>query len=172
MLKRKGAVATIIMLFLCVAIYLNWSHTAVPIDTPANAGSESNLVVTDGEEAADETEEYFKEARLEKEKARESAITTLKESVEEENLSQESRDSAAASIETLAGGGMSEARIETLIKAKGYKDCIALINTAGVNVIVTAPESGLTPSDTTKIKDIVVSETSVSPSKIKIIEIK
>ena len=59
-----------------------------------------------------------------------------------------------------------------LVKAKGYKDCVALINESGVNIIVTAPEEGLSVSDTTKIKDIVVAETMMSPDKIKIIEIK
>ena len=47
-----------------------------------------------------------------------------------------------------------------------------LMNEKGVNVIVSAPEGGLAASDTTKIKDIVVSETGISPGQIKIIEIK
>ena len=87
-------------------------------------------------------------------------------------MPEESRERAAKSIETISSGAISETRIETLIKAKGFSDCVALINDKGVNVIVNAPETGLTASDTTKIKDIVVSETGVSPSQIKIVEIK
>ena len=199
MMKRKNAVAVIIVLFICVAVYLNWNYEGV--DNLSENGvifGESKLVVNDGAEAPKDKDEsgeeaekaseesteentkrdingdvfeYFDEARLEKQKARDSAINILKEAVEEENLSQKSRDDAAASIETLASGALSETRIETLVKAKGYSDCVALINESGVNVIVTAPEGGLTAADTTKIKDIVVSETHISPSQIKIIEI-
>lgn len=198
MLKRKNAVAAIIVLFICVAVYLNWNNMGVSENLSENEASlgESKLVVSDGvkvpqeksEDTAEkntqqqseitdkrdsggETEKYFDEARLEKEKARDSAINILKDAVDEENLSQKSRDEAAASIETLANGALSETRIETLVKAKGYKDCVALINDAGVNVIVTSPEGGLSAADTTKIKDIVVAETDISPSQIKIIEI-
>ncbi len=198
MLKRRNAVAVIMVLFICVAVYLNWNNTGVSENLSENEASlgESKLVVSDGVEVPQEkgedkteksaqqqsektdkrdsdgeTEKYFDEARLEKEKARDSAINILKDAVDEENLSQKSRDEAAASIETLANGALSEARIETLVKAKGYKDCVALINDAGVNVIVTSPEGGLSAADTTKIKDIVVAETDISPSQIKIIEI-
>ncbi len=197
MMKRKNAVAVIIVLFICVAVYLNWNYDGTTGELSENIkmSDETKLVVNDGtelteadseetanvdENKADDSEkqdikgdvsEYFYEARLEKQKARDSAINILKEATEEENLSKESRDDAVESIETLASGGLSETRIETIIKAKGFSDCIALINDSGVNVIVTAPDGGLTAEDITKIKDVVVGETDISPSKIKIIEI-
>ncbi len=173
-MKRKSAVAAIIVLFICVAVYLNLNTAELENDgvrvestLGTNEGSGANEVMETESE-----EKYFAEARLEKQKARDSAITTLEESIKEENLSQESRDRAAASIETISTGAISETRIETLVKAKGFNDCVALINGKGANIIVSAPEEGLSASDTTKIKDIVVSETGILPSEIKIIEIK
>ncbi len=198
-MKKRNTVTAIIILFICVAVYLNWNTVNLQSDEERLQGNfgESSLVVNDGQEipkgSGDVTEkmpdvkeneqseekdikgdvtEYFDEARIEKQKARDTAITTLKEAVNEENLSQSSRDKAAASIETISTGAISETRIETLVKAKGYTDCIALINDNGVNVIVTAPAEGLSASDTTKIKDIAVGETKFLPSQIKIIEIK
>lgn len=198
-MKKRNTVTAIIILFICVAVYLNWNTVNLESDEERLQGNfgESSLVVNDGEEipknsgtAADDASdtqenvqseekeikgdvtEYFDEARIEKQKVRDTAITTLKEAVNEENLSQSSRDQAAASIETISTGAISETRIETLVKAKGYTDCIALINDNGVNVIVTAPAEGLSASDTTKIKDIAVGETEFLPSQIKIIEIK
>lgn len=192
-MKKKSMVTMVIILFICVAVYLNLNTANVESDDKRLEGSfgESSLVVNDNEEIPKEepenTEgeagneekdvkgdvtEYFSEARMEKQKARDTALTTLKEAVNEESLSQASRDIAAQSIETISTGAISETRIETLVKAKGYTDCVALINDAGVNVIVTAPVDGLTASDSTKIKDIAVSETDFSPGQIKIIEIK
>ena len=188
-MKKRSAVTAIVVLFICVAVYINWNTENIESDVgrilktrPDVQTSAENEIPTEenGEAATDHEEkdvkgdvsEYFDEARMEKQKARDSAITTLKEAVNEENLSQTSRDNAAASIETISTGAISETRIETLVKAKGYTDCIALINKEGVNVIVSAPEEGLSASDTTKIKDIAVGETDFLPSQIKIIEIK
>lgn len=199
-LKRKNAVAAMIVLFICVAVYLNWSYTrGIGLDDAVDAGSgkilgEATLTnqeengegkedaeqTQDGEQAQNDeqspketvSDDYFTNARMEKQKARDSALNTLKETTEKDNVSQEERDKATASIETLATGAVSESRIETLVKAKGFADCVALINEERVNVIVKAPEGGLTASDTSKIRDIVVAETGVKPSQISIVEIK
>ncbi len=193
-MKRKNAVTAMIVLFICVAVYLNWSYTQnVQADTMTGktlgevtlangekeeGGEEGEKKEVDGDEKEEgESEEtvsddYFTNARLEKQKARDSALTILKENSEKENISQEERDKAAANMESLATGAVTEARVESLIKAKGFKDCVALINDEAVNVIVKAPDGGLTTSDTTKIKDIVISEAKVKPSQIKIVEIK
>ena len=173
-MKKRKILAAVIILFLAVAVYLNMNGVELENDG-------LRIIKTLGEteeKTAEETvktdggAEYFEEARIEKQKARDQAITTLKESVKGNDLSQEMRDRAAKSIETISTGAISESRIETLIKAKGFSDCVALINEKGANVIVPAGESGLSASDTTKIKDIVVSETGISPEQIKIIEIK
>ena len=188
---KKGVITATIVLFLCVAVYLNMNTTepgsdeerlkevvgivGEEVESKDEQISEKDNVSgekkTEKEQSGD-LAEYFEKARIEKQKARDTAITTLKEAVSEENLSQASRDSAAESIETISTSAISESRIETLVKAKGYQDCITLINDAGVNVIVSAPQEGLSASDITKIKDIAVSETGFSPGNIKIIEIK
>ena len=191
-LKKRNAVAAMIVLFICVAVYLNWSYTqgigqedAVDADSPKilgeatltnqeEEGKKEQVTKEEKEKSPKDTvaNDYFTNARMEKQKARDSALNTLKETTNQENISQEARDKATASIETLATGAVAESRIETLVKAKGFTDCVALINEESVNVIVKAPEGGLTQSDTSKIRDIVVAEAKVKPSQIKIVEIK
>lgn len=191
-LKKRNAVAAMIVLFICVAVYLNWSYTqgigqedAVDADSPKilgeatltnqeEEGKKEQVTKEEKEKSPKDTvaNDYFTNARMEKQKARDSALNTLKETTNQENISQEARDRATASIETLATGAVAESRIETLVRAKGFTDCVALINEESVNVIVKAPEGGLTQSDTSKIRDIVVAEAKVKPSQIKIIEIK
>ncbi len=175
-LKRRSAVAAMTVLFICVAVYLNWSYTQgigfddTDVDTGKVLG-EATLI--DNEENIEEPKDnYFENARLEKQKARDSAISTLKETTLNDKVSQEERDSATAGIETLANSAVKETQIETLVKAKGFSDCVTLINDEGVNVIVKVGEEGLTAADASKIKDIVVAEAKVKPAQIKIIEIK
>ncbi len=192
-MKRKNAVTALIVLFICIAVYLNWNYTGdveneiqASMDTGKtlgevtlanneakdDIGKEENVVEENNANNQDATGDYFANARLEKQKARDNALTILKETTEKSQISQQERDKAASNMENLASGAISETRIETLVKAKGFEECVALINEEVVNVIVKAPEKGLTPSDTTKIKDIVISETKVNPGQIKIVEIK
>ncbi|MBR5479863.1 MAG: SpoIIIAH-like family protein [Clostridia bacterium] len=176
-LKRKSAVTAMIVLFICVAVYLNWSFTqgvgiedSVDVDSGKILG-EATLI--DNEEKIEETkDDYFENARLEKQKARDSAISTLKETTMNDKVTTQERESATKGIENLANGAVVETQIETLVKAKGFTDCVTLINEAGVNVIVKVTDAGLSEADASKIKDIVVSEAKVKPSQIKIIEIK
>lgn len=175
-LKKRSAIAAMVVLFICVAVYLNWSYTQ-GIGMEETADVNSNKVIgeatlIDNEEKIEEKDEYFENARLEKQKARDGAISTLKETTLNDKVSQEERDAATVSIENLANSAVKETQIETLVKAKGFSDCVTLINDEGVNVIVKVSEDGLSKEDASKIKDIVVSEAKVKPSQIKIVEVK
>ena len=64
---------------------------------------------------------------------------------------------------------MSEAQIENLVIAKGYTDCVAFISEGGVSVVVSAVEGGLQDADAARITEIVMDETGVPASQIKII---
>ena len=65
---------------------------------------------------------------------------------------------------------MVEARIESLVIAKGYQDCVAFVNDSSVNVIVAKTETGLQDTDVARIRDIVISEANVAAEAIRIIE--
>lgn len=176
-MKRKGAVTALIVLFVCVAVYLNWSYTAgLTGDDALDAAGKMKMLgdteLVNQTETEEESGDYFDEARLEKQKSRDNAMNILKETSEKEDVSQESRDQAAASLEEIAVSGVAESRIETIVKAKGFEDCVTLISADGVNVIVKAPTDGLTAADIAKIKDIVINETDMDASKIKVVEIK
>jgi stage III sporulation protein AH len=190
---KKNAVLATVILFVCVAVYLNWSYgrgEAALGDDPGDIGSgdvlnpgdailadgegEDALVSLDGErDLAESTvkSDYFDSARLQRQQARDSSLEILRQSAENENLSQESRDKAAVELSELAQNAVSEAQIESLVRAKGFRDCVAFISDDGVEVVVAAMGTGLEPEDVSKIKDIVVSETGVSVADITIIEV-
>ena len=70
----------------------------------------------------------------------------------------------------MAENAVKEARIENLIVAKGYQECVAFMNDDGINVIVQKTKEGLQSADIAKIKDIVMDETTFAAEAIKIIE--
>lgn len=188
--KRNAVVGTVV-LFVCVALYLSWSYNRLPDDaqvldpvsaTKADPGIGSatlvdDIALEDADQAimknASKTEtNYFDEARLSRQQARDTALSILKDAADRENATQDIRDKAATEITTLAENAMSEARIESLVVAKGYSDCVAYKNADGINVVVSAPADGLLSTDVSKIKDIIVGETKLTAENITIVEVK
>ena len=76
---------------------------------------------------------------------------------------------ASDSITAMASATLAESRIEELVSAKGYSDCIAYIGDNSVSVVVKAKNNALKASDVAKITDIVVGETKFSAGDVKVI---
>ena len=113
---------------------------------------------------------YFDSARLNRQEARDSALSILQEAVADENASETMKEESGAAIQTLADYTVSEAQIENLVTAKGYADCVAFISDGSASVVVSATEEGLTDADVARITEIVTDETGFEASSIKIIE--
>ena len=97
-------------------------------------------------------------------------MSIFKQTSENPSADAQSKEQAEASIATMAENAVKEARIENLVVAKGFADCVTFINEEGVNVIVQKTENGLGEEDVAKIRDIVMSETDFAADVIKIIE--
>lgn len=174
---KRNAVAGAITLFVCAAVYLNWSYqqeteagkilgeaTMVGSDTtdPLLAEETMESVEHFGETQSD----YYATARLNRQQARDSALALLKDG---DNGDVE--DTALA-IQTMADYTVTEAQIENLVVAKGYVDCVAFMGTDSISIAVTALEGGITESDTARIVDVVNQTAGYTASQIKIIEVE
>ncbi len=193
---KKNAVLATVILFVCVAVYLNWSYgqdTAAiakvspspSVEAPASSStpndgsaslssadaqlSDAAETATSAEPQATETSEYFAEARLNRESARASSIEILRESSALETASQEARDEALAAANLIATNALTEAEIEGLVTAKGFADCVAYISENGVDIVVAAPEGGLQAEQVAQIADIVLSKTDASMENVRIV---
>ena len=183
---KRNAVVVAIVLFVGVAVYLNWSYNSqmpeedeksdkVLGQTSLVSGETVDADGSDELAASSETEEkkgtgYFATARLNRQQARDNALELLQQAAADENADQTMVDEANASIQVMAAYTMSEAQVENLVTAKGYGDCICFINDNSVSVVVSSTENGLNESDIAKIVEIVQQETGLSADQIKIIE--
>jgi len=193
---RRNAIIITVILFVCAAVYLNWAYNRQEADlkVPGSGGAETAL----SEAAPDlwyeapaevpaaaaaaaapaaaglgtEVTDYFTSARLNRQKARDSAISTLREAAETDSASQEAVDEALGAITAMAGYTVSEAEIEALITAKGFQDCIVFLSEDSVIVAVPAPAEGLGDSAVSRITDIILQETDLHTEQIKIIGVK
>lgn len=187
-LWKRNAVVGAIVLFVCVAVYLNWNYeqeVGKTLGKAAMVGSETGdpLVsssqtvsgdgtATDGTAATGTGGGYFATARLNRQQARDSALSLLQDAAAGEGADQTLKDEANISIQTMADYTVTEAQIENLVVAKGYTDCVAFIGEEAVSLAVAAPEGGLTDADTARIVDVVNQTAGFTTSQIKIIEVE
>lgn len=180
-MKKRGAIYSVVALMLCTAVYLNWYYTkgdnsgADDYQVDGKVLGESVLVDnltqdSEGELLAAQGSEYFSQARLSRQQARDEAVSILTRTAESENSTEDARSAASTDIKLMADNAVVESRIENLVIAKGYRDCVAFINENGVNVIVAKTEAGLTDVDVAKIRDIVIGESNAPAETIKIME--
>ena len=185
-LWKRNAIAAAIVLFVCGAVYLNWSYSQ---DTAAGknlgeaalVGSQNDSLLAKedknaseegkdatGEADAAESGTYFSTARLNRQQARDNALSLLQEAAKDEKADQNAIDEANAAIQTMADYTMTEAQIENLVTAKGYADCVAFMGEDSISVVVSTGTGELTAEDVAKITDITMTETGYPASGIKI----
>jgi len=191
-LWKRNAVVAAIVLFVCVAVYLNWSYQKEtggtadagktlgqaalvgkedPLLPGKSDGAPTNGDGTDVSQPNKTATGYFDAARLNRQQSRDNALSLLQQAAGAEDANQTMKDEANNSIQTMATLTVSEAQIENLITAKGYADCVAFIGETSVSVVVAADgDGGLTDADVAKISEIVTEQTGFPASQIKIIE--
>ena len=165
--KRIGARNIVIMssiLLIGVAVVLNFvlfgnSSPSVSDGDPLGEVDET-LYVEDS---------YFASAQLSRQQARDQAIAVL-QNVVSNSTDEVSREQANADISRIASEIQTEAAIETLIKSKGFEECVAVISEGSASVIVRS--DGLLPNELSQIKEIVWEQAGIDPLNIKIIEKK
>ena len=186
---KRNAVVAAIVLFVCAAVYLNWTYQGQETaDAGKNLGqaalvsgqtSDPLLSSTASPDPAasenpattgtDSSSGYFASARLNRQQARDSALAILQDAAADESADDAMKEETAMAIQTLADYTVSEAQIENLVTAKGYADCIAFISDESVSVVVSTGGAELTDADVAKITEIVTDETGCEASRVKII---
>ncbi|MBE6657376.1 MAG: SpoIIIAH-like family protein [Ruminococcaceae bacterium] len=180
--NRRHLVVAASVLVIGFAIYLNWTMAGGNAD--AVVGTDDISPLTDivnaasvGEEGAlaedlsvsDLSEDdYFAVSQINRQRARDEAIAVLQDVVDgAANLSDVQSD-ALAQISQIAADIEKEAAIESLVRGKGFADCVAVISGENVNVIVRT--AALLPNEVAQIQEIVYETAGILPANVKIIE--
>ncbi len=187
--KRKQIVILALVLMIVVAGYLQYSYRqgstsantdgtlgeAVYVDNEiANEGLEgtgqdvaenenTQLNVTASKMAND----YFVQAKMDREQSRSENAESLKAIVDDGNSNDEIKAEAQGKIITLTENADKEMRIETLINKMGFDDTFVLFADNGsVDIVIKTPS--LTTSQTAQITDIVTRQGDVDVGDIHI----
>ena len=198
-LKRKEIIAAALVVLIGVAGYLNWSYQdkvhvtdndlyvetgkklgeAQYVNAPAEgaedkenkAESKTEVSAPPQTQAPDlSAENYFNDAKMQKESARSKSIEILKQTAENESFDKEIREKAQNKIIETAEYVEKEAAVENIAKAKGYQDISVYYDGEKVNISV--KKDGFSEDDVMKLQDIAIGQFNISSKNLEIVEVK
>ena len=117
---------------------------------------------------ATNSDSYFSSVQISRQRTRDEAIEVLQSVVDNQSSTETAKNEALAEINKLAGVMEKEANIETLIIAKGFEECVAVIS--GENASIVVSSDGLIASQISQINEIVYQQAGILPVNITIIE--
>ena len=170
--KRNIAIACSVLL-IGAAVLLNWILFAGANNTDGYDGYDQptgNVTDTPNQDStnADNTDNtYFSATQVSRQRARDEALEVLQSVVDNPDASEAVKTEALAGISAIAEEIQKEANIESLITAKGFEQCVAVLNGDTASIIVSADE--LLPAQLAQINTIVYEQTGIAPSGITII---
>ena len=133
-----------------------------PADGDSSSSSASNI--------SSSAEQYFAQAKVSRQQARDDAVDSLKEIIDSVQSSESAKAEAVKQAAEIAKNIEQESNIENLIKAKGFAECLAFLQNGECSVVVSS--TGLLDNEAITIKDIVAVQSGISYYKIKIVEAK
>lgn len=117
--------------------------------------------------ATDADNTYFSATQVSRQRARDEALEVLQAVVDNAESSETAKTEALAGISAIAEEIQKEANIESLITAKGFEQCVAVLNGDSISIIVSADT--LQPAQLAQINSIVYEQTGIAPSGVTII---
>ena len=111
---------------------------------------------------------YFSATQISRQRARDEALEVLQAVVENVDATEAMKNEALAEIAVIADEIQKEANIESLITAKGFEACVAVINNDTASIVVKADD--LQAAEIAQINAIVYEQAGILPSAVTIIK--
>lgn len=178
---KKQIILASLTLVLGIAVYMNYVFSEVGDEIAANAvTAEENAQVNYGDAAfvsagdsgqsADAASDYFAQARLSRMTSRDGAVQTLSAILNGGDLSEEENAAYTMEAVNLSQLSESESKIESLIKAQGFEECVVYLDGETASIVVKS--EGLAANEAAQIKDILLTEVTIPAENIRIFEVK
>ena len=165
-LGRRTVVIACAVLLIAAAVVMNFVlfNKEDIVDPSTPSGGDVN---NGGNVAVDQTDGYFSATQVSRQRARDEALEVLQSVVDSESADEATKTEALLEIADLARAMEAEANIETLILAKGFAQCVAVINGDTCSVVVSGSE--LQPNQISQINEIVFEQAGIEPANIRIV---
>lgn len=122
--------------------------------------------------ANDSGTKFFEQARLNREKAHDEAMDAIQKALKSSDLSAEEKKEYTAKLTENLEDLHAENEIETLVRAKGFADCLCFLQSGRADLTVMTSGEALTAAQVAQIRDIVLNKSSVAAQDITVVEVK
>ncbi|MBR5188107.1 MAG: SpoIIIAH-like family protein [Clostridia bacterium] len=172
----RNIVVVLSVLLIGAAVFVNWTIFGGNQDSGDSGNNGNSALVggnTDNGNAnvngnTNEETNFFAASQIERQRARDEAIEVLQSVVDDATSLDAAKEQALAEIAAIAANIETEANIESLIKAKGFAECVAVINGDKANIVVKS--EGLRPNQLSQILEIVYLQANILPANVTISE--
>ncbi|MBQ1217497.1 MAG: SpoIIIAH-like family protein [Clostridia bacterium] len=165
-MKKKTIVTIVGMtIFALVAVALNWKFSL--LSNLFNSGNSSDSDAPSVEAGAEVEDSYFDNARYTRTQSRTEAVSMLNEIINDDSVDEETRKKAYEEVSVYARITEGEATLESVLKAKGFEECIVFLTADTATVVVGIPE--LSGSQSAQIFDAVLAQTGFESGSVKIV---
>lgn len=127
-----------------------------------------NISDSVGDNSVTDANAYFSATQVSRQRARDEALEVLQAVVENVDATEAMKNEALAEIAVIADEIQKEANIESLITAKGFEACVAVINNDAASIVVKADD--LQAAQIAQINAIVYEQAGILPSAVTIIK--
>ena len=170
--KRNIIIACAVVL-IGAAVWMNWLLFAGNdkggydgYDQPSGSISD-DLQNGDNADNVNSDNAYFSATQVSRQRARDEALEVLQSVVDNVDATEAMKTEALAEIAAIADEIQKEADIESLITAKGFEACVAVLNGDTASIVVKAEE--LQAAQIAQINAIVYEQAGIAPSGVTII---
>ncbi|MCD7731205.1 MAG: SpoIIIAH-like family protein [Oscillospiraceae bacterium] len=171
---KKQIILACLTLILGIAVYMNYALSSPVEDIAAkDVMADTTEAANYGDAAFVSSEgdnDYFAQVRLTRMTSRDEAVETLSAILNGGDLSDEETATYTNEAVTLSKLSESESKIESLIMAQGFNDCVVYLNGSTANIVVKS--DGLEAEQAAQIKDILLTEVTIPAENIRIFEVK
>ncbi len=169
--KKKSVIIVAIVLLLGAAVFINYRWFYDPVKDIGYGDSDKvNAGADDNNKGGQVSADYFTAADLSRKQARDEALEVLQTTVSTCGEDKEKLQTALAQINRIAEDIENESNIETLLLAKGFTKCVAVINGDSASIIVSSDSDGLLPTQVAQISAVVYEQTGILPANVTIIQ--
>lgn len=164
--KRNALIACAVVL-IGLSVWFNWVLFSGSSDDGYGGYKSASPDVVTSAKVEDNTDSYFSSTQVSRQRARDEALEVLQSVVENVDADDATKTAALADIAVIADEIQKEANIESIITAKGFEQCVAVMSGDTVSVIV--KKSELNAADIAQINTAVFEQTGIAPSGVTII---
>lgn len=167
--KQAVIIVTLSVLIVCAGVLAMKVNGPLYVNDNDTGGGKSTISFNNNEKSTTKSD-YFAETKLTREQKSDQTLQQLKSIIDDKNVSKESKDNASKKYTEITIAADNEAKIESILKGKGFNDVVCFIQDDKARIIVKSTDESekLNDKETRQIKDVVMSVAKIENVEIEL----